>query len=125
MADRGVHALHLVGGDARANARAADQNSALGLAALDGAANLLGKIGKVDGGGAIRAQVNRFVARRADGLDHGRFERKARMVSSDGDFHSNSLAFATTFSTVKPNFSNRILAGADAPKESMQMKADA
>ena len=78
-------------------------------------ADLLGEIGKVDGGGGIRAQVDGFMARGADSLDHGRFKREARMVSSDGNFHSNSFALATTFSTVKPNFSNRVLAGADAP----------
>src|SRR3990172_4814351 len=36
---------------------------------------------------------------------------------------NNSLAFSTTFSTVKPNFSNRTFPGAEAPKRCMDRTA--
>ena len=63
MADRRTDAAHLVGRHARPDARAADQDAAVGLAALEGVPEGLREVGIVVAGvGAVAAEVDVLVA---------------------------------------------------------------
>ena len=87
MTDRGVNAFHLIGGDRRADAGPADQNSALGFSALDFFADLFRKIREVYSIRAEGAYIDHFVTKRLDRCDDNILERKAPVVTTDCYFH--------------------------------------
>jgi hypothetical protein len=39
----------------------------------------------------VRAEVNGFMSRLADGIEHDLFERETRMVKTNSNFHGTSL----------------------------------
>ena len=84
MTHAGANAGNLVRRHADAHARAADENAARCIAALERLTHLLRKIGIVVGQVAgIRAQVNHFVPRLGKIGAHLLLQRKARMVRTD------------------------------------------
>src|SRR4051812_31389580 len=91
VADRRADAGHLAGRDRRARSRAADQDPALGLAALNLLAHLARLVRIVDANlGAVGAEVDDLVAR--ERLADGVTEVHATVVECDCDLHAASLA---------------------------------
>src|SRR5581483_4886368 len=128
MADRRADTDHLARRNRRADAGTAHEHGTLRLAALDRFADLTRLVGVVDTHGVgICAEVDDVVAGqcREDGFS----EVHAAMVERDGDLHryatrcSSAAAFATTFSTLKPNSERTVPPGADAPKCSIDTDA--
>src|SRR5688572_13148601 len=90
VADRRADAGHLAGGDRGAGARAADEDAALGLAALDLLADLARLVRVVDTDvGAVGAEVDHLVA--LERLRDGVAQVDATVVEGDGDPHGPSL----------------------------------
>ena len=88
MADRGADAGELAGGDRSADARAADEDPALGVAALDRLAELARLVRVVDPLGVrVGAEVDDLVAERCDLLEHALAQLHASMVECDRDLH--------------------------------------
>ena len=63
------------------------QDAALCLPILNGASNLVRKIGEVHRCSAVGPDVNRFMPSPAHCLQDGPFKRKSRVVKSNYDFH--------------------------------------
>src|SRR5579885_635130 len=101
VADRRADAGELAGGDGRAHSRAADEDAARGLAALDRLADLARLVGIVDAHRVgVRAEVEDVVAGKR--LEHRLAQMDAAVVERDRDLHatrsSSAVARATTLS---------------------------
>ena len=84
VAHGGANAGNLVGRNRNAHARAADQNAARRLSAVDGFTHPLGKIGIVVLGiDLVRAQIDHLVAGLGEIRPHLFLERKAGVVGAD------------------------------------------
>ena len=84
------YALDLVGGDAHADAGAADQDAALGPALAHGQADLKSEVGVVHAVPAVRADVEHFVAHLLQDGDDAALDLEPAMVAADGDFHGTT-----------------------------------
>src|SRR5258708_4243703 len=119
----GTDTRQFVGGDAGADATAADEHAALGFFVEDRAADRLGEIGIVRGVFVEGADVEHFVTQRAQQIAHGYFQLKSRVVRANHNFHGRfpraSLAVAITLSDRKPNFLSTSFSGAEAPNVCM------
>ena len=115
----------LVGGHARAHAAAADQHAALGFAIQHRAADGFGEVRIVGRIFVEGADVENFLAERAQQISHGDFQLKARVVRTDDNFHRRSLSQDffygrdNGFSGWKPNFFCSSFSGAEAPNVCM------
>src|SRR5580692_3957009 len=78
----------LVGGNAGADAAAANEDATFGFAIEHGAANGFGEIGIVTRVFIKSADVQYIVAHRAQQVAHGVFELKAGVVGTDHNFHA-------------------------------------
>src|SRR5216684_5460648 len=119
----GTDTGQFVGGDAGADATAADEHAALGLVVEDRAADRFREIGIVRRVLVEGADVEHFVAQRAQQIARGYFQLKSRVVRANHDFHGRfpraSLAVAITLSARKPNFLSTSFSGAEAPNVCM------
>jgi hypothetical protein len=88
VADGGADAGELAGGHGGADAGAADQHAALGLAFLDPLPELTRLVRIVDPlGRAVGAEVDHLVAERAELLQHALSQLYTAVVERDGDLH--------------------------------------
>ena len=88
VAQRGPHAVHLVGGDLLALARAAEHDAPVGLAGHHGAADG-GTDGRVvDRVGAVGAEVDRLVAPALELHHEVSLQVEPRVVGTDGHLHA-------------------------------------
>lgn len=81
----------LVGGHGNAQASAADDDAAVGVAASHHAAHLVAKVGVVDAVVRGGAKVDDLVAQGADVLDDGCLLDEARVVGGNGNAHVSSF----------------------------------
>jgi len=77
----------LVSCNAGSNAAATDQYAAFGLAVEDGAADLFGEVGIVDGGGGVCTDVENLVALLLEPLDDGLFQIEPCVVTTYDNKH--------------------------------------
>ena len=100
MADRRADPGQLAGGDRRADAGAADEHGALGLAALDRLADLARLVGVVDPDRVgVGAEVDHLVPDKR--LEHRVAQVHAAVVERDGDLHRTSTRAILPSSKVK------------------------
>src|SRR5579884_691584 len=122
VADRRADAGDLARRHRGADAGAADEDAALGVARADRLADLARLVRVVDAHARIvRAEVEDFV--RVEGLHHRLAQRHPAVVERDGDARHatrsrSAVARATTLSTLKPRRSSTVVPGAEAPKRS-------
>ena len=91
VADRRADAGELAGGDARADAGAADQHAALGVAGEDRLADLARLVRIVDSHGVgVRPEVDDVVTERRELLEHALPQLDAAVVERDGHPHTAS-----------------------------------
>ena len=96
MADRRADAGELGRRDRRADARAADEDPALGPAALDRLAHLAGEVGVVDAYGVgVDAEVDDVVAGGLDRRDDRVAKLDAPVVERDRDLHARYVTQPT------------------------------
>ena len=88
---RGADAGDLVGGHGNAQAGAADDDTAVSVAASHHAAHLVAKVGVVDAVVRGGAKVDDLVAQGADVLDNGCLLDEARVVGGNGNAHVSSF----------------------------------
>src|SRR5262249_26547419 len=94
MAKAGADAGNLVGGDRGADAAAADQDAALRFALQHAQRDSLSVVRIIHRPGAVRADVDEFVAELAQvGYQQG-LQFEAGMVRADGDLHGSLRAKA-------------------------------
>src|SRR5436190_8488232 len=125
VADRRADPRELARGDRRANARAADEDAALGLAAENRLADLPRLVRVVDPDRVgVHAAVEDVVPELRERREHRVAQVEAAVVERGDDVHvtrsSSAVAFATTLSTLKPSRSSTVVPGADAPKRSSE-----
>lgn len=87
VADAGADAGDLVGGDADADAAAADQNAAVGPTSNNDLANFAGEVGVVDGAVGVCPAVDDGMARRGDEGSDSVLEREAAVIAAESDVH--------------------------------------
>src|SRR5580700_1448319 len=136
VAHAGADAGHFVGGNANADAAAADEDAAFGASQLESAADSLGEISIVGGLGVERAKIDDVVTEPLQIATDFLLEGITCVICSDGELHSyfsasagsdfrarstSALARATTLSTPKPRFLRTMAPGAEAPKRSRPM----
>ena len=112
VADRGADPGHLAGGDRGADARAADEDAALGPALLDRLADLARLVRVVDAHGVgVGAEVDHLVP--GERLEHGFAQVDAAVVERDRDLHRTSTRAILPSSNVK-RIGQRAPVGLDA-----------
>ena len=92
VADRRADAGHLAGRDRRAGARAADEDAALGLAALDRLADLARLVRVVDADLGVVSVPRSMTSWPSSASQNGLPEVDAAVVERDGDLHAASLS---------------------------------
>ena len=92
VAQPGADAGDFVRRNRRAHPAAADQDGAFRPPVLDGRGHRYGEIRIIRRLGIIGAAVDHLMAKLAEEFLDVLFERKARMIRSDGDTHAGSLA---------------------------------
>src|ERR1700676_4878324 len=115
-----AHSWNLVGGDARAYAAPANEQTALRFLVDHSAAHRFGEIRIVGGIFVERADVQHLMPERAQQIPHGDFQLETGVIRANHNFHAcfprTSLAVAITRSAKKPNFFSTSFKGAEAPK---------
>jgi len=91
MAYRGIDAFHLVSRNAGAYSGAAQQYSPFGISGLDFPAQFFRIIRVIDAFRTVRSQIDGLMTALLDDFNHVRFQRKAGVVTGDGNFHITLL----------------------------------
>src|SRR4029079_11881626 len=93
---RGPGAADFVSRDAHADARAANQDAALHLAAADLAVYFEREVRVIDAARVVRADVDHLVAVLSEQRYDALFDDDAAMIATDGDFHFDTDTRAST-----------------------------
>jgi hypothetical protein len=87
VAQCGANARDFVACNTCANTRATNENASFGFLRAHSVANKPGNVGKVNGFGAVCAEVCDIVAAFYKQVYHRPFEGKSGMITTNGEFH--------------------------------------
>src|SRR5260370_29188128 len=92
---RGSNAVNFIGGDAHADAGAANQDTAIDALFSDGLGDLDGEIGIIHAFRSVGAEVQSLVAELFEEKHDSLLGLKSSMVAADGNFHGTTLSHSS------------------------------